>query len=293
MFRNLLIYLGIFAFTVDISVGDERTDYQHGLQLIQFGQLEESILFFQKAIRIEPDNIELQKELNNIRQMIKLRGELPLEKNAIQWNIGAERLRRYYIKYHVISDHLDLALEIHRRVGTVSCAIDVVDAFLMAEQYQEALDFIVSQKKTEQILPLQIEKARIYFMAGDKEQARKIIRSIPFEKLNSPESLFRLARVQSMTLQHASAVKSLRRCFELTPPNILPLIKKEAKKCPEFESIFSSSEFMEVLKTRSLISSNDMDCAKKWIGNSLLNEQPQSPKNIIIGEINFNDWRLH
>jgi tetratricopeptide (TPR) repeat protein len=293
MFHKSLIYLGIFVFVVDIAVCEERADYQHGLQLIQSGQLEESILFFQKAIRIEPDNIELQKEFNHLRQIIKLRRELPTEKNIIQWSIGAERLRRYYIKYHVISDHLDLVLEIHRRIGTISHAIDVIDAFLLAEQYQEALDFVLSQKQPEQIFPLQIEKARIYYEAGEKEHARKIIRSIPLEKLNSPESLFRLARVQAMTLQYASAVKSLKRCFELTPPNILPLIKKEAEKCSEFESILSSSEFTEAMATRSLIPSNDMDCAKKWIGNSSFDERPQSPKNMVIGEINFNDWRLH
>jgi tetratricopeptide (TPR) repeat protein len=296
MFRYSLIYLVILAciFTVNISVCDEGADYHRGLQLIQAGQLEESVLFFQKAIRVEPNNIELQREFNTLRQIIKLRLELPAEKNAVQWSIGAERLRRYYIKYHVVSEHLDLVLEIHRRVGTISRAIDVIDAFLMAEQYQEALDFTLSQKQPEQITPLQIEKARIYYQAGEKEHARKIVRSIPLEKLNSPESLFRLARVQSMTSQYASAVKSLKRCFELTPPNILPLIKKEAEKCSDFEPILSSSEFTEAMATRSVVPSLDMDCAKKWVGTSSFEERPQYSQNSIFnGEINFNDWRLH
>ncbi|MDR3199472.1 MAG: hypothetical protein LBU34_16505 [Planctomycetaceae bacterium] len=293
MFRYSLVYFGIFVFAVDISVCDEGTDYQHGLQLIQSGQLEESVPFFQKALRIEPDNLELQKEFNNLRQIIKLRRELPMEKNVIQWGIGAERLRRYYVKYHVVSEHLALVLEVHRRAGTIAHAIDVVDAFLTAEQYQEALDFILSQKQPEQILPLQIEQARVYFEAGDKERARKIVRSIPFEKLDSPESLFRLARAQSMTLQHASAVKSLKRCFELTPSNILPLIKKEAEKCSEFEPILSSSEFRAVMGTQSQVPSNEMDCAKKWVGTSSLNERPKNSINIFKGEIDFNDWRLH
>ncbi|MDR2705989.1 MAG: hypothetical protein LBC02_09450 [Planctomycetaceae bacterium] len=295
MLRDLLIYLviPILILTVDIFVYGGETDYQQGLQLIQSGQLEKSVSFFQKALRGEPDNAELQKEFDELRQVIKLRRELPKEKNAIQWSIGAERLRRYYVKYHVVSDHLNLVLEVHRRVNTISHAIDVIDAFLMAEQYQEALDFTLSQKQPEQVLPLQIEKARIYYEAGEKEQARKIIRSISFEKLNSPESLFRLARIQSLTSQYASAVRSLRRCFELTPPNILPLIKKEAEKSSEFQSILSSSEFVEVMATRSLVPSNDMDCAKKWSVTSSFGERPQYSQNVFQGEINFNDWRLH
>ncbi|MDR0338219.1 MAG: hypothetical protein LBI18_14145 [Planctomycetaceae bacterium] len=313
MFCYSLIYfvMLIFAVAVNISIGNERADQHRELQIaqsgqisvsslpeltlqfIQAGQLEESIPSFQEALRIEPNNSELQKEFNTLRQIIKLRRELPKEKNATQWSIGAEYLRRYYLKHQVVSEHLNLALEIHRRVGTVSRAIDVIDAFLMAEQYQEALDFTLSQKQPDQILPLQIEKARIYYQAGEKEHARKIVRSIPFEKLTSPESLFRLARIQSMTLQYASTVRSLRRCFELTPPNILPLIKKEAEKCVEFKPILSSSEFTEVMATRSQIPPNDMDCAKKWVASSSLEERPHYFQNMVKGEINFNDWRLH
>ncbi|MDR1962904.1 MAG: hypothetical protein LBQ50_03900 [Planctomycetaceae bacterium] len=293
MYRHLSIYLVVLVYVVDISIFADETDYQRGIRFIRSGQLEESVLFFQKAIRSEPDNTEIQKELNHLRQMVKLRQELSQEKNAIQWSIRAERLRRYYIQYRAVSAYLELVLEIHRRVNTVSHAIDVIDAFLMAEQYQDALDFVLSQKQPEQILPLQIEKARIYYEAGEKEQARKIVRSISIDKLTSPESLFRLARLQSSTLQYASTVKTLRRCFELTPPNILPLIKKEAERCSEFEPILSSSEFIDVMTTRSLVSSGDMDCAKKWTVTSSFKEQPQSFQNMIKGEINFNDWRLH
>jgi tetratricopeptide (TPR) repeat protein len=294
MFRNLLIHLGIFVFIVEISVCDEGTDYQRGLQLIQSGQLDESVLFFQKAIRIEPDNLELQKEFNNLRQIIKIRRELPTEKNAVQWSIRAERLRRFYIEYRVVSEHLKLVLEVHRRAETLAHAIDVIDAFLMAEQYQAALDFLLSQKQPDQILPLQVEKARIYYKAGEKDHARKIVRSIPSDQLNSSETLFRLARVQSLTLQHASAVKTLKRCFELTPSLILPSIKKDAEKCPEFVSILNSAEFLEVMGTHSLIPSDEMKCSQKWIeASSTSDEHQRSPQNIIIGEINFNDWRIY
>jgi tetratricopeptide (TPR) repeat protein len=293
MYRYLLIYLVILILAVDISVYSGETDYHRGLRLIESGQLEEAVPFFQNALRLEPNNTKLQKEFNELRQIVKLRQSLPQEKKAIQWSIGAERLRRYYVQYHVISDHLNLVLEVHRRVGSISHAIDVIDAFLIAEQYQNALDFILSQKQPEQILPLQIEKARVYYKAGDKERARKVVRSIPPEKLNSPELLFRLARIQSQTSQYASVIKTLKRCFELTPPNILPLIKKEAEKCVEFQSILSSSEFAEVMATRSLIPPNDMDCAKKWSETFPIDEYPQYPQRILQGEINFNDWRLY
>jgi tetratricopeptide (TPR) repeat protein len=293
MLRHLLINLVILFFAVDIFVRGDETDYQRGLQLIRSGQLEESVPFFQKALRAEPDNDELQKEFNELRQIVKLRQTLPTEKNAVQWNIGAECLRRYYAQHHVVSEHLKLVLEIHYRVGTISRAIDVIDAFLKEEQYQEALDFVLSQKQPEQILPLRIEKARIYYEAGEKDQAQKIVRSIPFEELNSPESLFRLARIQSRTLQYASAIRSLKRCFELTPSNILPLIKKEAEKCVEFRPILSSSEFVEVMSTRSLVFSNEMNCAKKWTITSSFGEPPQHFQKILQGEIDFNDWRLH
>jgi tetratricopeptide (TPR) repeat protein len=295
MYRYPLIHLVILVLTVDISVYGGETDYQRGLRLIQSGQLEEAVSFFQHALRLEPDNLQLQKEFNDLRQIVKLRQELPKEKNAIQWSIDAERLRRYYAKYQVVSEHLNLVLEVHRRVDSIAHAIDVIDTFLMAKQYQEALDFTLAQKQPQQIIPLQIEKARIYYEAGEKEYARKIVRSIPFEKLNVPESLFRLARIQSRTSQYASAVKSLKRCFELTPPNILPLIKKEAEKCAEFQSILSSSEFIEVLATRSLIPINDRNCAKKWSGTFSFDEPSQNilSQHILQGEINFNDWRLY
>jgi tetratricopeptide (TPR) repeat protein len=300
MYRYLLICLVLQTLVIDIAVYSSETDYHRGLRLIQTGQLEDAVSLFQNALRREPSNLQFQKELTSLRQIVKFRQELPNEKNAVRWSIKAEHLRRYYVQHQVVWDHLHLVLEVHRRVGSLAHAINVIDAFLMVEQYQKALDFARAQKQPDQILPLQIEQARIYYKAGEKNYACKIVRSISSEKLYSPDSLFRLARIQAQTAQYASLIKTLKRCFELTPPNILPLLKKEVEKCPEFQPIHAASEFIDVLNTRSLILSNDLSCAQKWLTTSSCSEygHPQTSKTILSqpilqGKIDVNDWKVY
>jgi hypothetical protein len=106
-----------------------------------------------------------------------------------------------------------------------------------------------------------------------------------------PDILLRLSRLQALTKQYASSIKTLKRCFELTPPNILPLVKKEAEKFAEFEPILSSSEFAGVMATKSTLHTIDMECAKKWIGISF-EQHPKYSREMTKDEINFEDWQL-
>jgi len=270
----------------------DGTDDDRGRLCIEAGHLEEAVPLFQAVLRTEIKNSEFQKEFDALQLAVKLRKELPKEKNIIQWNINAECLRRYYLKYHVYSAHVDLTLEIYRRNETNMNAVNVIDAFIRAKRYQEALDFANFQKRADLVLPLRIEKAYIYCAAGQPEQARQIVRSILIDKLNSPDTLLRLAKIQSVTHQYASAVKSLKRSFELTPSNILPTIKREVKEYSEFKPILSSSEFAEVMATRSVLPSGNMECAKKWVG-TVIDERPKYLRNVSKGNINFDDWRLY
>jgi tetratricopeptide (TPR) repeat protein len=295
VFLNLIILI----YWAGNPASAQETDYEQGVRLIQIGHLEEAVPFLRRSLPIGIDEGgKLHNEYRALLKAVGLRKELfskhETGKNTPywNWNAKAEQLRQYYLENHLYSENITLSLEIYRRTKTIVDAFSVVDAFLDTGQFQEALYFVNLQKRSDFAVVFQIEKARIFCKANQSEQARQIIRTISADKLDSPDILLRLARVQGSTRQYASAVKSLRRCFVLTPPDVLPQIKKEVEKSAEFQPILSSSEFTAVMSTKSTLAPNEMKCAQKWIGTTFDERLKYSQVTKEDG-IKFDDWKLY
>lgn len=284
----LLIGMGI---RYAVAKPPVETGVDRGRQLLRAGDFHGALDALRQELRLDFDNIELKREFEVLQKIIRMREELENEENAIRWNILSERILRFYRQNGIHQPHIDLALDIHRRHRSTKHAVYVIGAFVQAERFQEAIDFVNSLEQAASNPVLRIEKACIFIAAGYKEKARSIARSISAQTLDSPDDLLRLARLQAATQLHATSVKTLVRCFEQTPPTILSKVKREASSYPEFAELLSSSEFVAAMSTRSQISLDDPACAKKWIG-ATIDERPWYIRSLSRREINYDDWQL-
>lgn len=291
--RTILFFfvLCFFGFSLRSGFAQNETGVDLGRRLLQEGDFQGALDAYRKELRLAFDNAELKQEFEVLQKVIRMREDLKNEENAIRWSILSDRLRRFYQQNDIHQPHIDLALELHRKHRSTKHAAYVIGAYVQAERYQEAVDFANSLERAASDPVIQIEKACIFIAAGYREKARTIARSISAKSLESPDDLLRLARLQAATQLHATAVKTLVRCFEQTPPTILAKVKKEASGYPEFAELLSASEFVAAMSTRSRISADDPACAKKWIG-ATIDERPWYIRNLSRREINYDDWRL-
>lgn len=285
------VLIAVFCLLDFVSAEERKTGFVEIRQCLREADFDGALSVFRKELRHDFDNEQLKKEYETLKTILRLRKNLENEENAVRWSNVAERLRQYYRRHEIYSELIDLTREWYRRGKTPAHAAHVIESYLLAGEYQNALDFVDSLENADSNPVLQIEKACIFFAAGEKERARKIARSIQADSINAPEVLLRLARLQASTQLHATSVKTLTRCFEQTPPNILKKVKKEAAECQEFAPLLSSSEFTAAMATQSRIFRDDPACSRKWIGVAI-DERPWYIRSVPNREINYDDWQV-
>lgn len=286
-----LVLVACFCLAEKHAEGEEETEFAEIRECLRAADFDGAQNAFRKELRHHFDNEQLKKGYEELKTVLRLRENLKIEENAIRWSNLAGRLREYYRRHEIHSELIALSREVYRRSKADANAARVVEAYIIAGKYQSALDFVNSLEKADSNPVIQIEKACIFLAAGEKEKARKHARTIQADSMNAPEDLLRLARLQASTQLHATSVKTLVRCFERTPPNILARVKKEAAECPEFEPLLSSSEFTAAMATQSMISRDDPACSRKWIGLTI-DERPWYIRAASNREINYDDWRI-
>ena len=245
----------------------------------------------QLALRCDFVNKKYVAELRTVREIIKLREELEREADSFRWNVLALYLRDYYQRNRVMDDLVDICLRIFDRSKLTWNAVCAIDAMILAERFDDALDFVASVDEKGTNPSIQIAKGYILHSADRASEARQQARSISTSAMQTPDDLLRLARLQATTELYASSVKTLVRCFELTPRNSLAEFKESVVKLPEFEPLLASSEFAEALTTRSKLESTDRSCSQKWVG-VVFDQRPKYIRDLSKGPINPDDWKI-
>lgn len=289
--------LGETLFAETPRANDEKQDpcatisdeHAKAHQLLREADFDGALNAFQLALRTDFNNKKLIREFETLRQMIKLREELNNGLSALRWKLVSERLRKYYMDNSICRENIELSLKMYNRSHSAVHAGYVVEAFIQAKSFREALFFLETLDENDPLF--RIDRASVYLAMDDISKARHLVRSLSANHFCSSEELLRLARIQAATGLHATAVKTLKACFRQTPKSLLAKTKQIATSCPEFEPILASSEFGEALTTRSEISPNDPPCAKKWIGVTI-DESPNYLRHYTTKEINFSEWRV-
>lgn len=259
-------------------------------------------VIFQRVLQQEGFSPDWQTALESSTQIAAMQESLSLEKNAVHWYALAGQLKDMYIKKGLNNEAVLLAKQIYEHLKTLSSALGVIETCVAVARFDEAESVIryfeAKYKGQDEVLAaIGVARCRMYLESEKPESARAAVRKINTDVIQTPEILFSLAKVQAATRQSASSVKTLTKCFKLTPPEILDCVKGEASHCKEFRKISDSYEFMHAMQTKSTLSSGCSACSRKWLTWQKL-ESPLSAgtisrmSNYTIDGICFGDWRI-
>ncbi len=286
----------LFLIVPEQGRSDEASDpgraaYQEAQQRIKAGDFDGAVQSLQLALRHDFVNKTYTTELKSLREIIRMREDFAREEDSLRWNLLALHLRTFYQQNGITSELVDISLQIFDRTKLTWDAVCVINAMILAEQFDDALDFAASVDEKDANPSIQISKGFVLYSAERLPEARKLARSIAMEELLTSDDLLRLARLQAATELHASAVRTLVRCFELTPVGTLENRKERVVKLPEFEPLLTSSEFAEALTTRSKQASIDRACSQKWVG-VVFDQRPKYVRELSKGPIKPDDWKI-
>lgn len=261
-------------------------------RLLKSGNFEEALVAFRKALRSNETDPVLQREYEDLRRILQYRQLIDDARSATQRNMMVEQLRRYYLRHELHRENIDLAVGDYCVNRSTKNACRLIEAFVHAREYEQAVDFIDSLGDAANDR-FRIEKARILLMDERHGEALRVLQAVSASPPDSPDLLLELSRLQAQTRQNASAIKTLTRCFELMPLQRLQAVRREIADYPEFQAIRTSPEFLAVLQIRSEEPLCGKPCSRKWIGVSF-DREPEYLKKCKLGEIiDLDFWRVH
>ncbi|MCL2742791.1 MAG: hypothetical protein FWE67_02965 [Planctomycetaceae bacterium] len=250
----------------------------------------EALEMYRKELRSSPDDASLVQEYEMLKKILQQAGELQQTKDAVQWRLIALQLSNYYRNNGVNREYLAIALLMYRKSQDQTDVLRVLDAYRRLGKHEDAINFTNTLYMPENTVKMY--KASVYLAADEVSKARTLARSVQTRSCN-PEELMQLARIQAATGLLASAVKTLKTCFESAPEEMLIPLKHQAQNCEEFDDIRDSDEFKAAMRTESLANAPGYTppCARRWVGTKI-DETPAYIRNFKSKEINFNDWHV-
>ena len=289
-FLMMLSCVHIVCWAEETPDSGERA-YADSRRLLSVGDFDGAVKSLQLALRHDFLNTKYSGDLRALQNIVKIRKECAQEKDFLRWNVLARQLRAYYQKNRVRNELVDISLQIFDHTKLTWDAVCVINAMILAERFDDALDFAEAIDEQEANPSIQISKGYVLYAANRNVEARKLARSISLDNLQTPDDLLRLARLQAATELPASSVKTLTRCFELTPLGRLPELKEYIVKLPEFEPLLSSPEFAKAMTTQSGQTNIDRNCSIRWI-NVQFDQRPKYIRDLSKGPINPDDWKI-
>ena len=294
---TLFLLIAVCSFLHAFCIGAEEAQdlgeqaFSEARFCVSVADFDGAVRSLQLALRHDFVNKKYVAELRAVREIIRLREELERERDSHRWSVLSQHLRAYYRKNGVRDGLVDISLQIFDRSKLTWDAVCVINAMIVAERFDDALDFAASVDENDSNPSIRISKGYVLYSADRGAEARKQAKEISMNDLQTPDDLLRLARLQAVTELHASSVKTLIRCFEWTPRNSLPEFKDYVVTLPEFKPLLTSSEFAEALTTRSKQEGIDQSCSQKWVG-AVFDQRPKYIRDLSKGPINPDDWKV-
>ncbi|MGL4595171.1 MAG: tetratricopeptide repeat protein [Thermoguttaceae bacterium] len=259
-------------------------------KLLRSGDFSGALAAFQKELRKDATDTSLLMEYEFLRSVIERRKRLDEDIADSEWMLHAERLRTYYAKYQIHSEHVRIAQQIYQRSKTPVALNNLSRAFFAAQKYDEALLFFDEIDPIGKNISIQLEKAEFHLASGNMPDARDVIKRIA-EHVSAQEDLLRLSRIQGAVRMYATSIKTLIRCFEVTHPKNLDKLKQKVFEYEEFHTIRATPEFILAMKTESTIKDQSTSCSTKWNG-TLFDESPWYERPFIVHGLDLNDWKV-
>ncbi|GHT21413.1 hypothetical protein FACS189419_02290 [Planctomycetales bacterium] len=275
-------------------------DMSEGIRLVKLGDMAGASIVLQRASQEKRFDRDWKDELDTLIYIAELQNIVRTEKDPERWNLAAEQLRICYIEVGLYSEAVLTAKQRFVRQRTIPAALVVVETCVATEQLKEASAFIrylelIFKNDYKAVSAVEIMQAWVYLKMGKYETAKTYVRQLNVcDEIKDPELLFLLAKVQAATRQFASSVKTLKKCFLVTPPDILPLLKEDTLKSEEFAPILDAEEFQQVMTAESELPSMAARFAnhklKRQVEKEIL-KRAESLENYQMQGINVSDWQ--
>ncbi len=236
---------------------------EHGRGLLAKGDFEGSLKQFAQAARTEPGNMVWRETYALLRQVIKMRQSLEMEKNPAKWEYTARALRAFYRDNNLYKEALPLDQKFYELKQDAESALLLAETQLELDMNQPMLDFTDGLSKDTVSDGVTLLRAIALARLEKNDEALQLLQSVKLPEKPAGIIYFYRARIQSLSGKSDDALESLTTAFETTPPAFLPALKNRTQKCSDFQSFYEKAQenqkpapkesFVKVLQTQSKI----------------------------------------
>ena len=233
---------------------DAYSNFNHGNDLLTKGDFDGAYWAYKAAARLDQANEKYRGKMHDVRRIMKLREALGQTKNPDKWLAVAKQLHTFYLDNSVRMEALTIAGKIHSQEGSAESAALLARTRLEMGLDTDAAEGLRSVTEMKVNAQLRVLMGIALARQGKTNDAEKLLQTVKEPPETGEQFLYDLARLQAQVGTPRDAFRSLRRCFEATPPSQLATMKKRAQQCADFASLKQKTEFAQVFETQSKIS---------------------------------------
>jgi len=241
------------AVVADVPSQAQRA-FQQGQELLKEGEFDRALSAFKSAARADRSDARFGQEYALLRQVIRLRGDLPTEKDPVRWMNGASALHTYYHEHQLYWESLLLDAERFRRDASAESAVLLARTQLALGMHSGTVELLGSLPETSHTAHTKALRALALSRVDNLDEAKKVVEGISGDDApNTPEYFLDLARAQALVGGRDAALAAIKRALELTPPSRLEEQRKDVTKSQEFQALAGTPQFADALRTESTI----------------------------------------
>lgn len=227
--------------------------FADGQALLTKGDFDGALKAFRSAAQADPKNEEYLQKFAILRRVVKLRADLPQEKDTDAWFQMARALFAFYQEHRIREESLGLAAQMHEKVNTGETAEMLGDAQLEWGQDADAAKLLTDLPADKQTPRTTVMRGIALAHTGKAEDAKVVADKLTLPKDADANYLYDSARLYALTGSADKALAALTSMFEATPGPALEDVRATVKTCKDFETLARGEAFAAVLKTESKV----------------------------------------
>jgi tetratricopeptide (TPR) repeat protein len=242
-------------------VNEAGRAYASGKAMLLKADFDGALEAFKAAAKAAMENQEYGQQYAMLRQVTRMRRDLPKEQDAERWLKMARALRTFYYDNGLYSEALPLDRKRNRRHQSTESAVLLAETQLALGMYSQAVEMLRALPKKQNSPRTRVLHGLALTHMGNTKEAKRTAK-VPWLLKDDlgPRYFYDLARLRALSGDSKKACKALTRSFELTPPSQLGSFKAKVRECDDFNTLQSTAGFVKALKTTSKI--KESSCSK-------------------------------
>ncbi len=230
-----------------------------GRKLFLQGDFKGALQCFRQAAEENPSD-KLALKLKTLTARLIATQRVAKNENHPRWVAAVAWLHKVYNLNRLPQFALPLDQKAWKKLGDFASGLRLGETLSNLGKDEEALSVyqaVLKKRKHPEVLALAaVLSARL----GKKDQARKLLESIPAEA-ESKGLCYNKACVLALRGEKKKAARLLERSFQLTPKPELARAKKQALSDPDLASLKGTAELAKALQAKSTVKGRPSKCA--------------------------------